>query len=271
MENHWIWISPLFTGIAGALIGTYGGSFFLNRFQDRKMKKVRAIAVKALKIIKEYAKRGNTYSRITDEFNNKLSVSDKRAVLVALHKLGIPIETGTKKLKINSINFLEQTICSDEIAGMILQVESGLCDHLFFSDIESYFSSNLRLNSVREIGKKYVLKVLGESKYDKATNLINRPDQWDNNFTQGELNSILVLTFQLNSSKFFLSDGNADETAITKLVSEIEVGLWDNYLFWEYEGYSNVIAQKNLAEIIVSSIPKTKPLTINPAENNKYI
>lgn len=260
MESHWIWISPLVAGIAGALIGTYGGSFFLNKFQDRKMKKVRTIAVKALKIIKEYAKSNNTYSKIAYEFNNKLSVSDKRAVLVALHKLGIPIETGTKKLNINNINFLELVIDSNEIAGMILQVESGLCDHLFFSDIESYFSANLRLNSVREIGKKYVKTVLEKSKYDKASNMINRPEQWHESFTQGELNSILVLAGQLNTSKYFNAQGNPDEAAISKLVAEIEVGIWDNYLFWEYEAYSNVIAQRNLADSIVSSMPMMKNL-----------
>lgn len=258
METNWIWISPLITGVLGALIGTYGGSFFLNKFQDRKMKKVRDIAVKALKLIKEYAKSNNTYSKIADEFNNKLSVSDKRAVLVALHKLGIPIEMGTKKLNINSVSFLGLVIDRNEISGMILQVESGLCDHLFFSDIESYFSANLRLNSVREIGKKYVKTVLDKSKYDKASNMINRQEQWHDSFTQGELNSIFVLAGQLNSSKYFNEQGNPDETAIAKLVAEIEVGIWDNYLFWEYEAYTNVVAQKNLADCLVNSMPIMK-------------
>lgn len=36
MESNWIWISPLITGMLGALIGTYGGSFFLNKFKTEK-------------------------------------------------------------------------------------------------------------------------------------------------------------------------------------------------------------------------------------------
>ena len=34
--------------------------------------------------------------------------------------------------------------------------------------------------------------------------------------------------------------------------------IWDNYLFWEYEAYTNVVAQKNLADCLVNSMPIMK-------------
>lgn len=43
-----IW-TTLFSGAIGAIIGTYGGSFFLAKRQENKIVKVRNIAIKGLK------------------------------------------------------------------------------------------------------------------------------------------------------------------------------------------------------------------------------
>lgn len=98
------------------------------------------------------------YSDTADEFNLKLNISEKRAILVALHKLGIPFETLTKDIfDIKNIKLKEIPIDSEEIAAMIEQIDSGNCDNLFFIDIESYFTSNLRLNAVRDVGKNTLM------------------------------------------------------------------------------------------------------------------
>ena len=52
--NIWSWLLPLISGAIGALIGTYGGSYFLHWKQEKKIKNVRSMAVKALDIFKEY-------------------------------------------------------------------------------------------------------------------------------------------------------------------------------------------------------------------------
>ena len=49
-------IIPIATAIIGALIGTYGGAYFIGRKQEKRMKKVRAIAIKALRVLKKYSK-----------------------------------------------------------------------------------------------------------------------------------------------------------------------------------------------------------------------
>ena len=51
---------------------------------------------------------------------------------------------------------------------MIQQIEKGNCDNLFFIDIESYFTSNLRLNAVRNVGKKYVEEVQSKSRVENC-------------------------------------------------------------------------------------------------------
>ena len=238
--NIWDWVLPLISGAIGALIGTYGGSYFLHWKQEKKIKNVRAMAVKALDVFKAYAKK--SYIETVSEFNNKLTISEKRAIVVALHKIGVPFEMPTKDaFDVRNLRLKDIVIDKDEIDGMIQQIEKGNCDNLFFEDIESYFTSNLRLNAVRNVGKKYVEETLSKSYLRRGTpDQIVRPDDWYKSYTPGELQTIFVLSKQLANSSYFLSDGKIDREKIGVLIREIEIGLWDTYLFWEYESYQNI-------------------------------
>ncbi len=250
--NIWCWLSPLISGAIGALIGTYGGSYFLHWKQEKKIKNIRLMAVKALNIFKEYALQKKNYSDTTNEFNTKLSISEKRAIVVALHKLGIPIETPTRDtFDIKNIRFKEIAIDKDEITAMIVQINKGNCDNQFFTDIESYFTSNLRLNAVRNVGKKYVEEVLAKSYIEKENpNTILNPTDWYKQFTPGEFHTTLVLRTQLANADYFSQNGHADTKKINDLIREIEIGLWDNYLFYDYESFMNIRAQHNLANVV---------------------
>ena len=252
--NIWSWLLPLISGAIGALIGTYGGSYFLHWKQEKKIKNVRAMAVKALNVFRAYAKK--SYIDTANEFNNKLNISEKRAVVVALHKIGVPFEISTKDdFDIKNLRLKDIIIDRDEIDAMIQQIEKGNCDNLFFIDIESYFTSNLRLNAVRNVGKKYVEEVQSKSRVEKdaPNTIVSQPD-WHKVFSPGELQIIFVLRIQLANTAYFLPDGNADPVKMKTLIRENEIGLWDNYLFWEYESYQNIRAQHNLANIIQNAV-----------------
>lgn len=254
--NIWSWLLPLISGAIGALIGTYGGSYFLHWKQEKKIKNVRSMAVKALDIFKEYAQQKKTFVDTANEFNTKLSISEKRAVVVALHKLGIPFETPTKDtFDIKNIRFKDIVIDKDEINTMIVQINKGNCDNHFFTDIESYFTSNLRLNAVRNVGKKYVEEVHAKSyiEKEKPDTIIN-PIDWYKQFTPGEFQTILVLRTQLANTDYFSQNGQADSKKIKDLIREIEIGLWDNYLFYDYESFTNIRAQHNLANVVQNMI-----------------
>ena len=254
--NIWSWLLPLISGAIGALIGTYGGSYFLQWRQEEKIKNVRSMAVKALGIFKEYAQQKKNYTDSANEFNTKLNISEKRAVVVALHKLGIPFEAPTKDtFDIKNIRLKDIAIDKDEIVAMIDQVDKGNCDTLFFTDIESYFTTNLRLNAVRNVGKKYVEEVHAKSWVDKEKpNTIVNPVDWYKQFTPGEFQTILVLRTQLANTDYFSQSGRADSNKIKDLIREIEIGLWDNYLFYDYESFTNIQAQHNLANVVQSMI-----------------
>ena len=269
--NIWSWLLPLISGAIGALIGTYGGSYFLHWKQEKKIKNVRSMAVKALDIFKEYAQHKKSYADSANEFNTKLNVSEKRAVVVALHKIGVPFEISTKDdFDIKNLRLKDIIIDRDEIDAMIQQIEKGNCDNLFFIDIESYFISNLRLNAVRNVGKKYVEEVQSKSRVEKdaPNTIVSQPD-WHKVFSPGELQIIFVLRIQLANTAYFLPDGNADPVKMKTLIREIEIGLWDNYLFWEYESYQNIRAQHNLANIIQNAVMGQQMMNIGTQMNNE--
>ena len=267
----WSWLLPLISGAIGALIGTYGGSYFLHWKQEKKIKNVRSMAVKALDIFKEYAQHKKSYADSANEFNTKLNVSEKRAVVVALHKIGVPFEISTKDdFDIKNLRLKDIIIDRDEIDAMIQQIEKGNCDNLFFIDIESYFISNLRLNAVRNVGKKYVEEVQSKSRVEKdaPNTIVSQPD-WHKVFSPGELQIIFVLRIQLANTAYFLPDGNADPVKMKTLIREIEIGLWDNYLFWEYESYQNIRAQHTLANIIQNAVMGQQMMNIGTQMNNE--
>ena len=74
------------------------------------------LAIKGLNILRKYSGKGNTYDMAEAEFNNSLSVAEKRVFIVALHKLGIPIlATSFTKFDIQCIHFEKNIIDRDEI------------------------------------------------------------------------------------------------------------------------------------------------------------
>ena len=259
------WLIPILTAAIGALIGTFGGAWFLYRRQEDKIENVRLIAIKALKIFLEYAKQKKSFVEASSEFNTKINVSEKRAIVVTLHKLGVPFEPPTNDiLNIKRLNFKDVVIDKDEIKTMISQINKGNCDNHFYTDIESYFTSNLRLNAVRNAGKKYVKEVLANSCIDKSnSNVIINPDDWSKRLTPGELQTILVLRHQLANTNYFLTNGNADLEKIKILIREIEIGLWDNYLFYDYDAFMNIRAQSSLANAVQNIISNNQPVNIN--------
>lgn len=245
------WMVPLFVGVLSAFIGTFLGAVLLNYFQKSNVRKYRKSAIKALKILKKYDTK--KYGEAKSQFNLDLSISEKRAVLVLLHKMGIPIQIpSSKKFDIKNIEFTDIVIDGKEIKGIIDQVKGGYGDMFIFNDVETYFTSNIRISTVRNIGEKYVKEVLAKSKLVDKT--IYYPKNWINLFSVGELQTIVVLHDRLNNESYFQNNGNVSKEAIEKLIREIQIGLWDIYLFWDVDSYHNMQSQINLASVFQSAL-----------------
>lgn len=257
--------------IISAFIGTFAGAFFLNRMQNDKIKKVRELTIKSLKLFKKY--KSQPFNNAANEFNTSFKIAEKRAFLVCLHKLGIPIEMPANGLfDIKEIRFSEKAIDEDEISGIIVQIDNKHCDHLFFMDVETYFTADERIKSIRNIAKKYVLEVFKQSSCDFPSKTITHPDNWTDKFSIGESNILSVFTIQTASTKYFNKPkGDTNDEQISQLVKEIEQGIWDNYLQWDYDAYQNMMAQKKSAEMVTNlfsnaTIPTQDKL--NSTQNN---
>lgn len=260
----------LLAGAIGALIGTFFGTYFLARRQENKIDKVRNIAIKGLNIIKGYAKDNKTFSAANNEFNNKINIAEKRAILVAMHKLGIPIiNTEKDTFNIKEIRFGNRTIDSIEINDIILQIEKGHCDNLFFLEVDSYFSSNIRTETIRSIAKRFIEEVLTNSKVDFNERKIIYPKNWFNNFTYGEKINTSVFREVTNNEEYFDENGSPIKEKLKEVSKEIDLGLWDNYLFWDYNAYASIVSQNKVNDMLIRQFSMSiSPTIVNSQQAN---
>lgn len=255
--------------ILAAVLGGWVGAFFGNKYQkakeDEKMADVRAIAIKALDIIKKYSKQ--SYCIAENEFNTSLTITDKRSVIVLLHKLGIPIFVPTNDtFDIHKIHFADRIIDKDEIEGIEFQITQKHCDHLFYIDADNYFNSNRQLTAIRDVGKKYIKNVLAKSIFDSKTKQVSYPNDWVKSFGPGEYLAIRAMHEQACLDMFYDQRGNADPERIEQMLHEVDMGLWDNYLFGNYEMYKNAKAQISMSNFIQAMAQQQ---SANQVENNK--
>lgn len=255
----------LISGIIGGIIGTYLGAFFIYRKQQERYKNIRKTAVKALKVFKKY--QNKAYENASNDFNVSLNLTEKRAILVVLHKIGIPITPKSSgKFNINEIIFAEDTIVSNEIDNMILQIDSGNCDHLFFEDPDEYFSKNIVLKYRRSVALRFVKEVFSKSTCNNSNTEINFPDDWFKKFSVGEIYTLSVFKEKISHiQNIDKSLHKVDSKAVEKLIEEVESGLWDTYLEWMYDVFSNIQSQKAFTQQITMAIAQ-QPLTHTPSK-----
>ena len=255
------------TTALGAFIGTFYGSRKLYQYQQSGKIATRKVAIKAVEILKKYA--GQPFSSAKSDFNISLSISEKRAILVALHKLGVPIIVpSTTSFQILDIQFSEDKISKEEMDSIIAQLDNGNCDYLFYADVENHFSSNLRLSTLRELAKRYVRKVMNNSRW--IENGVKNPDNWGfKEFSPGELQAIMVFHYQMCDKIYYEDNGNLKSDIVDKLVTEIEIGLWDNYLFWDYKAYQNMRNQDMLVNAVfqMAQLPQQNNCNYNVKVN----
>ncbi len=233
-------VLSLLVAIIGGLIGTYCGSYFLHLREESNTKKVRSIAIKALEILKKYAKQ--SYREAENEFNNTLSITEKRTIIVALHKLGVPFEIPYNELfEIKKMHFVDKVIDKEEVDDVILQINKGYCDNLFYLDPDSYFAENTSF-AKRNVAKKFVKEVLSKSRGSK-NHLVSYPENWSSIFGVGEFQSIRVFQERVCFDVLFDSNGIPIPEKLDQIIHEIDMGLWDDSFQINYEVYRSIKSQ----------------------------
>ena len=199
-------VVPLLSGAIGALIGTFGGVYLSFIRQEKTKKESRKMAIKAIEILKKYSKKNGTFDQAEQEFNNSVSLSEKRTILVALHKLGIPIIIQPDAcFAIDSVCFDKVRIDRDELTAIGNQIEKGQCDHLFFIDPDTYFNDSIRIATLRSVAKRWVTEVLCDSTCKDS--IVYYPDDWFLKYSWGEKLALGVFKQRVSVNEFFDANG----------------------------------------------------------------
>ena len=251
---------PILTAVVGGWVGAYFGNKYREDKESHEKEIVRNIAIKALNILKSYA--GKSFREAEGEFNKSMSIAEKRTVVVALHKLGIPFGVPSNEtFNIREIHFMDIIVNENDIDGIIHQITKGYCDNLFYIDPDTYFASNFTLFAMRNAGKKYVKDILARSKVNTETNVLTEPAELGTVFTLGEYKAIQVLREQVRDQMYFDKNGEPIKEKIDTLLKDIDLGLWDSYLMWNYENYQSVKAQIQMGQMICNpSVVKPVPV-----------
>lgn len=251
----------LLSGAIGAFIGTFLGAALLSFLQNRKQQKIRKMAIKAIGIFSKYAKKGGTFDQATSEFNNSLSLAEKRTVLVALHKLGVPIASRPDVgFSLEEVLFEKETIDKDELSAISGQIKKGLCDHLFYLDPDTYFKEDMRIKTLRALAVRWVEEVLSKSTFTYNDLTVHYPLDWIKEFSWGEKWALGVFKQRVSVNEYFDEKGDALPAKMDKLVKEIDLGLWDGCLFWDFENYQSMKSTNDLNATISSLISANNSL-----------
>lgn len=252
-------VYSLLSGAFGAIIGTFGGAYLIILKQDKAKKATRKMAIKAINIFRKYSKNSGTFNLADQEFNSTISLAEKRTILVALHKLGIPV-----MVKPDSVFSIEK-VCFDcvkidngELTAISNQIEKGLCDHLFYTDPEAYFKEGIRLSTLRSLAKRWTTDVLLNSTFNKETKTVYYPNNWFSRYSWGERLSLAVFKVRVSLNEYFDEDGAIAKDRVDQLLKEIDRGLWDNCLYWDIEAYQNIQSANNLNNQVSSLLQAKK-------------
>ena len=243
------------SGAVGALIGTGFGAILIHWLSRGSTRAVRKLAKSALDVFSDFAKNGQKYADAAKTFNNKFNIAQKRAVMVALHKVGLPIvipEDGS--FEYANVKFEKSTIDKDFVADMKNNIKKAYCDEYFYEDFSAYISKDARINAMRKIAVRYVNEVLAKSSLDENKN-VHYPDNWLSKFSLGEKRTIYVLHKTVLDESYY-AQGLPLDSQMQKLINEINVGIWDSVLQTDYIAYENMINQKNLADYMLQQIPQ---------------
>lgn len=238
-----------------AFIGTCAGAWVIIKHQNSKNKYPRELIIEILNVLKKY----KTYKKAEDDFNAR-SIVEKRAVIVALKNLGVPIliDVINDSYDVNHVRFDDIEVDEKAIGKMKDFVEKGLCDNLFFKEIESnfynaspkiVFARNLALKFINTLasqaGNATIMHVLGAAKIN--------------------LNQFQIIAVFQQTVDVFLDD-NVCKHKIDDAKDNIRNGVFDHLFYWDIRAFNNLNSQKNLADKLVN-LRASAPAEVNGTDS----
>jgi hypothetical protein len=242
-------ISSLGT-IISSLVGTFFGAWIIIKRQESKNIYPRELLIDILNMFEKYNEK--PYSKAQDDFNTRSSV-EKKAVLVALKNLGVPVRINIieDRFDIENIAFDKITIKKEELEKMKKFVDHGLCDTLFFKEIDNNFH-NVPPKLLR--ARNMAIQALESCK--KSITDDKKPP-----FTNGyiaEQSGLSWNQFEVIGVCMSMIDYTTKDK-IDAAIKDVKDGIFDHLFYWELNSFSNITAQKNVANLISEIIKPSLP------------
>lgn len=257
-----------------AFLGTFFGAWLVYHFQNKHLYTLRKLSIRALKEIRRFSQGKNTYKKAEGLFNTEFDLAQKRAILTALFKVGLPIDIPKYgNINISNIEFQDVIIDKDLLDGMISNINHGYCDKYFDEDISSFISTEVRTGLLRDLAKRFVDEVVAQSTLDGKE--VNLPKTLLTRFTNGERRALIVFReFVLDESYFDMSSKRPDLEQLEILKREVDMGLWDSVLTKDTFDYMHVkksfqilTYQENLMRA-TPALLNSNEIKVNDVSNN---
>ena len=243
-------------------------------FQNKHLYTLRKLSIRALKEIRRFSQGKNTYKKAEGLFNTEFDLAQKRAILTALFKVGLPIDIPKYgNINISNIEFQDVIIDKDLLDGMISNINHGYCDKYFDEDISSFISTEVRTGLLRDLAKRFVDEVVAKSTLDGLQ--VNLPGTLLTRFTNGERRALVVFRESvLDESYYDMSAKRPDLEQLEILKREVDMGLWDNVLTKDPFDYMHVkksfqilTYQENLMRA-TPALLNSNEIKVNDSSNN---
>lgn len=255
------WVVSILTSIIGTGFGAYAGAKLITNQQEAKKRYPRELLMNIISDFSDYS----NYKEAEGQFN-KRSMIEKKAVLVALKNLGIPVKVNLvdDRFDIDKIEFLAFPVNIKEIEKMKKYVALGLCDDLFFNDIDTgFYQSPPKIIRARGIAIKVLeaAKRLDPSiRYDIAG--LARAAQIST--SQFEVVYVFWLSVDILEETSSVTQ-RYDDKKIDSVIQDVKNGIFDHIFYWDFRAYINMNEQRKMAanaNIMMNNFPQ--PLTPTP-------
>jgi hypothetical protein len=261
-----VWINIIASIIGtclAAYLGTYWGSKLIIDQQEKNKKPSRDLLNSIISDFSKYQK----YKSAEEQFNTR-SVIEKKTVLVALKNLGVPVKINLvdDRFDIEKIEFLDSDIKEEEIKKMKEYVSLGLCDALFFNDIDSgFFQSPPKIIRAREIAIKVLqsIELIDFQPKDDLNKLIKAAK-----ITTSQFDVVYVFWLSL-----YIIDKVGDDTIeynkekINTVIQDVKNGIFDHLFYWDHRAFNNMNQQMQAAASM-SSIMDYLPKMVSPPKGD---
>lgn len=242
-------LATLISSLLTAFIGTFVGAFVVIKRQEARSRYPRKLMLEVLKQLKKY----DSYQKAESEFNNR-SVVEKKAVLIALRNLGIPlrIDVINDSYDVSNVHFDDLSVNKESIDKMIDFVKKGLCDDLFFKEIgESLYNASPKIVFARSLALRFLDALTTQPGTASVEHVFSSAGM---NFNQFQVIQVFYSTVD------FIESGSVSQEKIEFAKKNVKNGVFDNLFYWDYRAFSNMNSQRNAADAVVSAMVQSKSM-----------